>query len=96
VDPSVLVQEWNDLMDRLGFNIDTVVEMASNGPMSLTNLLEITKEDLSRTMDQMLKYPHPTKAAGAIVYISATAHSFCVFGEIYHVETSWQTVVWPW
>jgi hypothetical protein len=65
--------EWGNLMDRIGFNLDTIVEIGSNGIIGFTPLIELSKEELNTTLNSILKYPHPTRPPGAVVYISVAA-----------------------
>jgi hypothetical protein len=73
MDVDELAEEWLLLMTRLGFNGDTTLEMANNGIFGLDTLIEFTKDDLKTTLEHVMKYPHPARPAGSVVYISATA-----------------------
>jgi hypothetical protein len=67
-----IAEDWIDLMTRLGgFTQATTSELSFNGLTDLTTMLEFSKDDLKQMMEHLMKYPHPSRPAGVIVYVSA-------------------------
>lgn len=65
--------EWVGLTGRLGFNEATTTELGYNGLGSLASMINFSNDDLKQMCEHLMKYPHPSRAAGAIVYVSASA-----------------------
>jgi hypothetical protein len=64
---------WDGMLGQLGFNARTVAEFRLYNLNSFGSMIMMSKEELKQTMDSLLKYPHPERAANAVVFISPLA-----------------------